>query len=129
MGRAWGLEWRRTGSVSFEMSLYVSLFFCLSSTGEQHSSSGSREKPEWRCCKVLRREQRRRGKKKPKTKKWCIVLWRNGAKDRKDSGGGAVKMPHLPQKHSASVQLITAWNVKGAGFEISFHFVFFYHPF
>ena len=77
------------------------------------------------------KEKAKEEEKKIKLKKRGIVLWRNGAKERKESGGGGdVKAPNLPQKHSASVQLVTAQSVKGAGFQYKFLFILFsfYHP-
>lgn len=57
-------------------------------------------------------------KEKPKLKKKDIMLWRNGAKERKASrGGGDVKAPNIPQKHSAAVPLVAVQSVKAVGFQ------------
>lgn len=54
------------------------------------------------------------------------------SKREEESGGGGadVKVPNLPQKHSASVQLVTAQSVKAVGFQYKLLLILFsfYHP-
>lgn len=58
VGRVWGLERRRTGGVSVEVSCRIcTLFFALAVLGSNMAH-------EWGCSKVFMRRQRRRGENK-----------------------------------------------------------------
>lgn len=110
------MERRRTGGVSFEAES-LNIFFCLSSTREQHGSVAAEGSLSGGAAKRYGEGKGGR-KRKTKIKKKDIMLWRNGAKERKASrGGGDVKAPNIPQKHSAAVPLVAVQSVKAVGFQ------------